>query len=145
MENIDWGSIILQVAVCWFFYKLGQASIIRAITKDLLNSLKDKGIEVGRDEDGKLTFKQEGASETVIEIEKVGAQYFAYSTEGQFMGQGTDFKVLFQGLKSRFPEQNFRIDKQQKNLTDQEVGEMVHSIFEVFGERAQKNAGSQSR
>lgn len=144
MENVDWVSFILQGVVCWFFYKLGQASIIRAISKDLLKSLSEKGIEVSRDENGDIAFTKT-AEETVIEIEKVGAQYLAYSTEGQFMGQGTDFKVLFQGLKSRFPEQNFRIDKQQKNLTDQEVGEMVHSIFEVFGERAQKNAGSQNR
>jgi len=145
LENFDWGSLIIQIVVCWFWYKMGQASIIRAITKDLLDTLKDRGIEVARDEEGKLTFKQEGAGETVIEIEKVGAQYFAYSTEGQFMGQGEDFKALFLGLKSRFPDQNFRIDKQQKHLTDKEVGDMVNSIFEVFGERAQKNAGSQSR
>lgn len=141
MENIDWGAFILQGVVCWFFFKLGQASIIRAISKDLLESLKQKGIEVSRDENGDIAFTK-NTEETVIEIEKVGAQYFAYSTEGQFMGQGTDFKVLFQGLKSRFPGQNFRIEKQQKNLTDQEVGEMVHTIFEVFGEKAKENARS---
>ena len=141
MENVDWFSLILQGVIYWFFFKLGQASIIHAISKDLLQSLKEKGIEVSRDEDGEISFTK-NAGETVLEIERVESQYFAYSTEGQFMGQGNDFKGLFQTLKSRYPDQNFRIDKDQKNLTEQEVGEMIRTIFEVFGERAKKNAGS---
>ena len=144
MENIDWGAFILQGIVCWFFFKLGQASIIRAISKDLLDSLKEKGIEVSRDENGDIAFSK-NVKETVLEIERVESQYLAYSTEGQFMGQGTDFKGLFQELKRRFPDQSFRIEKEQKNLTDKEVGEMVNTIFEVFGERAQKNARSDTR
>jgi hypothetical protein len=141
MENIDLVGLILQVVAYWFFYKLGQASIIKAISKDLLESLKAKGIDVGRDAEGNIEFKQ-NLEQTVIEIERVESQYFAYSDQGEFMGQGGDFKILFEGLKKRFPDKNFRIDKDQKNLTEQEVGEMIRTIFEVFGERAQKNAGS---
>jgi hypothetical protein len=141
MENIDLVGLILQVVAYWFFYKLGQASIIKAISKDLLESLKAKGIDVGRDAEGNIEFKQ-NLEQTVIEIERVESQYFAYSDQGEFMGQGGDFKILFESLKKRFPDRNFRIDKDQKNLTEQEVGEMIRTIFEVFGERAQKNAGS---
>lgn len=144
MENFDWGSFILQGVVCWFFYKLGQASIIRAISKDLLKSLEEKGIAVSRNADGNIEFNK-NTVETVLEIERVGTQYLAYSDQGKFIGQGPGFRELFESLKSRYPDENFRINKQQKNLTDTEVGEMVGVIFEVFGDKAEKHARSENR
>lgn len=134
MENIDWGAILIQAVTCWFFFKLGQASIIRAITKDLLKALEDKGIDIERNEDGSLQVKQH---ETVIDIQRVDSQYFAYSTEGEFVAQGSDFKKLFETMKSRFPNRGFRINKNQETLTEEEVSVMVKTIFEVFGDKEQ--------
>lgn len=144
MENDVLINLILQAIVCWFFYKLGQASIIKAISKDLLESLKAKGISVGRNADGNIEFTQH-IEEVILEIERVGSQYFAYNDEGKFLGQGLDFKELFQTLKSRYPGQNFRIQKDQKTLSEEEVGQMVKVIFEVFGDKVQENANNQSR
>lgn len=138
MENIDWGAVLIQTCVCWFFYKLGQASIIRAITRDLVNLLAEKGIELERNDDGTLNVKKQ-ESETEIDIERVDSQYFAYSTEGEFVAQGNDFKGLFETMKARFPGRGFRINKNQNNLSEEELGQMIKSIFEVFGDKEQSN------
>lgn len=136
MEEINWASIIVQVLCLWFMYKLGQASIIHRIGKDLEEEMKKKGLAVDRDEDGKIFIKKE---ETSLKIERVDSQYFAYASDGQFLAQGTDFRGLFESLKQRYPGKNFRLENYQAQFTEEEAGRMVKSIFEVFGDGEKKN------
>jgi hypothetical protein len=132
VENIDWTSILIQVALCWFFFRLGQASMLKSIAKDLVENLKDKGIELDIDQDGDLVVKKES---TILVIERVGVMYYAYAESGEFIAQGVDFTALFTSIKSRFPNQSFKIDKDQKTLSEDEVKQMTTSVFQIFGEK----------
>ena len=130
MEELNWGMIIVQALCVWFAYKLGQVSIIHQIGRDLQEEIKKKGLRVDRDEEGNISISRE---ETLLRLERVDSQYFAYANDGQFLAQGTDFRGLFETLKQRYPDKNFRIDRYQAEFTEEEAGRMIKSIFEVFG------------
>lgn len=136
MEEINWGMIIVQSLCVWFAYKLGQVSIIHKIGRDLQEEMKKKGLKVDRDDEGNISISRE---ETVLKVERVDSQYFAYAIDGQFLAQATDFRSLFQNLKERYPGKSFRIDRYQAEFTDEEASRMVKSIFEVFGDKEQKD------
>lgn len=70
---------------------------------------------------------------TPMDIERVNNVYYAYSAEGEFLAQGNDFRSMFENIKNRFPNKSFKIGKYQPNLTEEETGKLVKSIFEVFG------------
>lgn len=140
MENIDWTSVLIQVGLCWFFYRLGQAAVIRAITKDLLEALTKQGFRVGQDEDGAMHIEKD---EIVIDIERVDSQYFVYKDTGEFVAQGADFKSLFDTIKSRFPNQDFKINKNFQNLSEEEIAQLMKTLFEVYGSK--ENIGDQRR
>ena len=132
MEEINWGLIITQALFFWFAYKLGQISIIKRIGKDLTEEITKRGLEIEHDEEGKISIKKK---EIVLEIERIGTAYYAYSTEGQFLAQGADFRGLMETIKKQHPGKNFRVEKYQPNLTEEETGKLVKSIFDVFGDR----------
>jgi hypothetical protein len=68
----------------------------------------------------------------LLNIERVSGVYYAYGTNGEFLAQGPDFRTMFQTIKDRFPNKDFRIDKYQPNLTEDETVKLVKSVFEVF-------------
>lgn len=72
------------------------------------------------------------STETLLNVERVSNVYYAYSSTGEFLAQGSDFRTMFQTIKDRFPNRSFRIGKYQPNLSEEEVGKLVTSVFEVF-------------
>jgi len=84
-----------------------------------------------------------GVDEMILDIERVENQYFAYSGEGQFLGQGADFTGLFESLKKQYPDQNFRINAVESNFSEDEIKQMVKDAIEVFGDK--KHADNQTR
>jgi hypothetical protein len=49
---------------------------------------------------------------------------------------------MFETIKQRFPNMNFRVQKLNTTLTDEESQRMVTSIFEVFGDKNDKKSNS---
>lgn len=131
MENFNWTSILIQVALCWFFFRLGQASMLKSIAKDLVENLKSKGVDIKLDKNGELLIERE----MILEVERVGTNYYAYSDSGEFIAQGVDFEMLFTSIKTRFPDQSFRVNKDQDKLSEEEIKSMTASIFKIFGEK----------
>jgi hypothetical protein len=86
----------------------------------------------------KLKDEEESESDPItgdqilLNIERVSGVYYAYGTNGEFLAQGPDFRTMFQTIKDRFPNRDFRIDKYQPNLTEDETVKLVKSVFEVF-------------
>lgn len=68
----------------------------------------------------------------LLSIERVSGVYYAYGTDGEFLAQGPDFRTMFQTIKDRFPNRDFRLNKYQPNLTEEETIKLVKSVFEVF-------------
>jgi hypothetical protein len=136
MSDIDIGSFLFWVFTLWAAFKLGEITAVSRLGRALLNGLEENGVKITRNQDGALEFNME---ETYIEIEKVDTQYFAYTEAGEFLGQGADFKGLFEILKVLHPDKNFRLNKDQKSLTAVEVDEMVRCIFEVYNDKELKN------
>ncbi len=140
MEDLDWGNILFQAVIYWLFFKLGQASIIHKVSKAVIATLEKKGIDVKVGRNGELEF---GVDEMILDIERVENQYFAYSGEGQFLGQGADFTGLFESLKKQYPDQHFRINAVESKFSEEEIKQMVKNAIEVFGDK--QNAESQTR
>ena len=140
MENIDWTSVLIQVGLCWFCYRLGQASVIRTLTKELMETLHKQGLSIDQDDNGLVHIQK---NEIVIDIERVESQYFVYKDTGEFVAQGPDFKSLFDTIKSRFPDQDFRINKNTQNLSEEELAQLMKTLFEVYGNK--ENTDGQRR
>ena len=94
---------------------------------DLLNKYKKLKDDADTELDEVVTGDQ-----TLLNIERVSGVYYAYGTNGEFLAQGPDFRTMFQTIKDRFPNRDFRIDKYQPNLTEDETVKLVKSVFEVF-------------
>jgi hypothetical protein len=134
------GDIILAVAALWLAYKAGQLSIILPVTRLIKKEIDNGTLDADflDDDADDITVNEE-----LLRFERVSGCYYAYAeSSGQFLAQGQDFLSLFESIKDRFPGQNFRVNKQQTELSDEEVGSMVQSIFTVFGD---KNADNKSR
>ena len=141
MENIDWLTILMLLGVCWFFYRLGQATAIKSIAHDLIENLRSKGMELELDENGDIVAVKSQGDETILVIEPVGAKYYAYTDAGEFIAQGENFTVMFTDIKARFPNQSFKIAKEQKMLTEKEMTELTESVFQIFGEKHGNQTG----
>ena len=124
------GDIVLAVAALWAAYRVGQLSIILPLARMVKEEIKDGTLPANfLEDDGEEL-------EEVLRFERVGAQYFAYAdSTGKFLAQGTDFLTVFQSIKDRFPGQSFRVSRKQEGFSDEEVGSMVQSIFQVFGDK----------
>jgi hypothetical protein len=141
VENINWFGIILQLVVCWLFYRLGHAAAIKSIADDLVETLKSRGMELELDENGDIITVQSKDDATILVVEPVGAKYYAYTDEGEFIAQGENFTVLFNDIRSRFPNQAFKIAKEQKMLSESEMTELTKSVFQIFGEKNENQTG----
>lgn len=118
---MNWDILInffLSFFIFWVGFKLGKMYAIIKIAKEVANQIN-------------------GAADTedLLTIEKHNATYFAYNQEHKFLAQGATFIELMSNLKARFPGKDFKIQQDQKCLSDEESGQMVKAIFEVFGDR----------
>lgn len=136
MEELNWGMIITQALLFWLAYKIGQISIIHRIGKDLAEELDKKGLLVEKDGLGNISITKE---ECLLEIERVQSWYYAYSKQGEFLGQAQDFRDLMEIIKKNHPGRNFKVEKYQPNLTEEETGRLIKSIFDVFGNKEMKD------
>ena len=135
MENFNWLSFLIQVLLYWIFFRLGQAYMLKSIAKDLVDNLKSKGVEIKLDKDGELLIERE----MILVVEKVGINYYAYTDSGEFIAQGADFEMLFTSIKTRFPDQSFKVSKDQDKLSEEEIKSMTASIFKIFGGKNDTN------
>jgi hypothetical protein len=136
--EVSIGDIILAVAALWAAYKAGQLSIILPVTRMIKKEIEDGTLDPSFLEDAAEPAE---AAEELLRFERVSGQYYAYSANsGQFLAQGANFMTLFESIKARFPGQNFRVNKVQAELSDEEVGTMVQSIFKVFGDKDDINS-----
>lgn len=111
-------NFLLSFFIFWIGFKLGKMYAIIKIAKEVAAQ-----ITAGNGSEDQLT------------IEKHNQTYFAYNQEHKFLAQGTTFIELMSNLKARFPGKDFKIQQDQKCLSDEESGQMVKAIFEVFGDR----------
>jgi hypothetical protein len=125
------GDIVLAMAALWAAYRVGQLSIILPLARMVKEEIEDGTLPANFLDD-----TSEETAEEVLRFERVGAQYFAYAdSTGKFLAQGTDFLTVFQSIKDRFPGQSFRVSRKQDGFSEEEVGSMVQSIFQVFGDK----------
>lgn len=139
MEDSNLGGFIFWAIMLFGAFKLGEALAMYRIGKSLLDGLAEHGVQIKRNPDGTIEFDMEDTEDTYLVVERVGSQYFAYTDEGEFMGQGVDFKSLFVALKQRHPNTDFRVSKEQKSLSTEEVDEMIKCIFEVYNDKELNN------
>lgn len=74
------------------------------------------------------------ANEEIITVERHHDQYLAYGHSLGFLAQGASFRDMFQVIKQRFPGKSFRIKNSQAEFTEEEAGQMLRAVFDVFGE-----------
>lgn len=115
MDLSPFFSLLVYLVIFWIGFKVGHTSAIVKIAKEVAGQLSTT------------------TSEEDLKIEKHGTLYFAYGNEHRFLSQGATFFELLTNLKTRFPGKDFKINKKQEHLTDEEVGLMVTAIFDVFG------------
>jgi len=131
---------LIQVALFYAVFKLGQWSILVPMRLTIAKLAKEKGInlekmlEALRSEQVEEAETELSKQQESLNIERVNGVYFAYGDQGRFLAQGTDFRSMFENVKQRFPGQNFRINNYSLNLTDEEAGRLVKAVFETFGE-----------
>ena len=133
-------SILVHAAIIYFAYKLGQWSIVVKIAKELKEKL-DIGLlteEQINDAIGVEKNQRKSKSEILLEIERVDSVYYAYNKEGYFLAQGSDFRSLLENIRIQHPGQDFKIEKYQPSLTEEETGRLIKSIFEVYGDKNEK-------
>ena len=147
MESVDWFTVFVTAVAFYAVFKLGQWSVILPM-RNLLKKVEarhDIDIEkllIDVVNDLEDIEQQTKLSERAVNVERVDGQYFAYAVDGEFLAQGADFRTMFETIKQRFPNMNFRVQKLNTTLSDEESQRMVTSIFEVFGDKNDKKSNS---
>jgi hypothetical protein len=131
-----WTGLAFGVAV-WLAFKFGQFSILAVLKEDIRNKILNGERTPKLNE---VVDLDEDTDETLINVEQHQGQYYAFATTGEFLAQGADFDTMFGVIKQRFPERNFRVEKMQAQLSEEEVGRMVKSIFKTFGDRNEQKS-----
>lgn len=121
---MDITTIVLVTVLVFVAYKVGQWSMLGEILSEVAKHKETSESESGEEK---------------IHIEKHHETYYAFGENDRFLGQGRTFTVMLESIRDRFPGKDFRIDKNPKNLTSEEVGKLIESIFEVFGKKETKN------
>ncbi len=134
------GQWILLGFMFWLVWKAGQYTAIMGFKKILETIARDQKITVeqllARAEkamDQEVAKPPVNQTETWIEIERLGQQYYAYKSCGDFLAQGYSFTELFQRIKQQYPGENFRLPIKPQGFTDDESQLMVKTIYEIYG------------
>jgi hypothetical protein len=134
--------LITAIVAFVFGYWLNNIVIIRRVLRDPETMIKLlEKYKQAKDQEESTIIPIE---ETLLSIDRVEGMYYAYEKDGKFLAQGTDFRTMFQTIKDRFPQRSFRIDKYQANLTEEEAGRLVKSVFEVFAEDSSEKSKQES-
>jgi hypothetical protein len=132
MDILDY--IVIGVLL-WAAFRLGQASILTILKEEIRNRIINGEISVDTESRAILKIPK---NECHFDVERVNGHYYAYAQDGEFLAQGSDFRSMFQTIKQRFPGRNFRINKLQTELTEEEQTRMVTAIMETFGAQHEK-------
>lgn len=128
-----WEWLVIAVSI-WLAFRLGQASILMLLKEEVRERLRrGQSIKSAVSDTTGWAADSEQA-ECWFSVERHQGQYYAFAENGEFLAQGTDFKTLFSSIKQRFPNRNFRVQRLQTELTEEESGRMVKAIFETFGD-----------
>lgn len=131
-----WSGLAVGVVV-YLAFKFGQFSILAVLKEDV----RDRLLQGQRTNVKDIVDLDEDLDdETMINIEQHQGQYYAFAVSGEFLAQGQDFDTMFGIIKQRFPERNFRVERLQHQLSEEEVNRMVKSIFKTFGDRNEQNS-----
>jgi ATP-dependent protease HslVU (ClpYQ) ATPase subunit len=95
--------------------------------QELMQTVKRAKLEAKLDED------MENDRETEIDVEREEGIYYAYSSQGEFLAQGPDFRTMIEVIKKRFPGRSFRINRYNPKLTEEETQRLIISVYEAFG------------
>lgn len=146
MESVNWIEITVHLLALYAVFKLGQLSIIWPLRKMIRRIAEQNGLDLDKmvSEIMAQTEAEEDspADEQAVNVERVGQHYYAYSGEGQFLAQGPDFRTMFEVIKQRFPNMNFRVQRMNANLTEEESQRMIGSVLEVFGDKNDNKSNS---
>lgn len=131
--------VLIWAAVFYFFYKLGQWSVLWPIKLAVRHMAERRGMDTEqflRDELRDMVPETDSPEPTQrrLNIERHEGHYYAYEN-GQFIAQGTDFRTLFETIKQQFPGKTFTVDQYSAGFTEEEAGRLVRSIFEVYGDK----------
>jgi len=129
---------LIQVALFYAVFKLGQWSILVPMKLTLAKLAKEKGIDLEKVLEELRSEQEDEVTEVTkqeefLDIERVDGIYFAYGDQGRFLAQGTDFRSMFENVKQRFPGKSFRVNNYNANLTEEEASRLVKAVFETFG------------
>lgn len=128
-----WEWLVIAVSV-WLAFRLGQASILMLLKEEVRERLR-RGQTVKSAVAETTGWTDRAEDECLFAVERHQGQYYAFAENGEFLAQGPDFRTMFQTIKQRFPGRNFRVNRYNAELTEEETGKMVAAIFETFGER----------
>ncbi len=123
---------IALFAYGWFCFTLGKTSILIRLKDDIRERIVQGDLKVS---DQLREALDVPAEECHFNVERHQGQYYAFADSGEFLAQGTDFRTMFESIKQRFPNRNFRIQRMQTELTEEETNRMVRAIFETFGDK----------
>ena len=133
------GQWILLGFMIWLSWKAGQYVMLTGMRKLLEAIARDQNTTVEQliakaEKSMEKEAKPEVDKEEIwIEIERLGHQYYAYKSGGDFLAQGCDFPELFQRMKQQYPGENFRLPLKPQGLSKDESDRMVTAIFDVYG------------
>jgi hypothetical protein len=133
MDIIDF--VVIGILL-WAAFRLGQASILSILKEEIRNRIINGEISV--DAESRAILNVPATNECHFDVERHDGHYYAYAQDGEFLAQGSDFRSMFQTIKQRFPGRNFRINKLQTELTEEEQTRMVTAIMETFGAQHEK-------
>lgn len=138
---MNWLDFIVQVALFFVVFKLGQWSVILPLRSAIRDLATKRGIDVEkllREELAdleKTVADTDPRTEELMEIERVDGTYYAYGADGRFLAQGRDFRTMFETVKQRFPGQSFRINDYRAKFTDDEADRLVKTLLEVYSDK----------
>lgn len=130
MENL-WEYLAIAAAL-YLAFRLGQFSIIallrdeireRILRGDTPRSAVHSMVDVAADLDS-----------TTFTVERHGDQYYAYTSQGEFLAQGADFGTVFAAIRLRWPDRDFRVDPRNPDFTEAEAQSLVLAMVRTFGE-----------
>lgn len=129
MDMEIWYILALAV-VAWAAFKLGQLSILFALKQDVRERILNGKLSAS---DAVREVVDLPPDECVFSVERHQGQYYAFADSGEFLAQGPDFRSMFESIKRRFPGRNFRVQRLQAELTEEEQQRMVDAIVKTFG------------
>lgn len=134
-----WSYLFIGVGF-YLAFRLGQMSIIVLLRKEVRDRVLN-GDSPDQAVKSLVDYEDlEDSEEQVCSIERHEGLYYAYTAQGEFMGQGQNFAQMFEQIKLRFPGQSFRVIPKDLDLTAAEKDSLIAAVVKTFGERNDRTA-----